>query len=216
MGKSVYSLVLMDEVVDAVDREAYLQNTSRSNLINQILAEHLCMMTPRQMMRDIYNEVSRFMEDQHFLQIQPQPSDAMFSVRSALQYKYKPTIRYMVEMFEGNNPKVGELRVMARTQSRDLLQLLGEFFERWKQLELTYRKNYFDNAQLSCGIRDGKFVREFYLEKDVEPQVLGRAIGLYILAMDTAMKAFFQSGESAASEMKKAYETYLKKTEVIL
>ena len=39
MGKSVYSLVLMDEVVDAIDQMAYRNNTSRSNLINQILAE---------------------------------------------------------------------------------------------------------------------------------------------------------------------------------
>ena len=39
MKKSVYSLVLMDDVVDAIDKLAYSMNTSRSNLINQILAE---------------------------------------------------------------------------------------------------------------------------------------------------------------------------------
>ena len=46
MKKSVYSLVLMDDIVEAVDRVAYSQNTSRSNLINQILAEYLSLMTP--------------------------------------------------------------------------------------------------------------------------------------------------------------------------
>ena len=40
MNKSVYSLVLADEVVEAIDRMAYSMNTSRSNLINQILADH--------------------------------------------------------------------------------------------------------------------------------------------------------------------------------
>ena len=36
MKKAVYSLVLSEDVVDAVDRMAYARGTSRSNLINQI------------------------------------------------------------------------------------------------------------------------------------------------------------------------------------
>ena len=40
MNKTVYSLVLSDDVVEAVDRMAYARGTSRSNLINQILAEN--------------------------------------------------------------------------------------------------------------------------------------------------------------------------------
>ena len=39
MAKSVYSLVLRDEVVAEIDRLAYRMNTNRSNMINQILAE---------------------------------------------------------------------------------------------------------------------------------------------------------------------------------
>lgn len=38
MSKSVYSLVLGDEVVAQIDRAAYALGTSRSNLINQVLA----------------------------------------------------------------------------------------------------------------------------------------------------------------------------------
>ena len=53
MGKSVYSLVLMDEVVDAIDQMAYRNNTSRSNLINQILAEHVSLATPEKRMKDV-------------------------------------------------------------------------------------------------------------------------------------------------------------------
>ncbi len=39
MKRSTYSLILMDDVVAAIDRLAAQQGTSRSNLINQILAE---------------------------------------------------------------------------------------------------------------------------------------------------------------------------------
>lgn len=41
MSKSVYSVVLMDDVVDAVDRLAYEAGTNRSNMINRILAEYV-------------------------------------------------------------------------------------------------------------------------------------------------------------------------------
>lgn len=46
VNKSVYSLVLADDVVEAIDRLAYSMNTSRSNLINQILAERVQLLTP--------------------------------------------------------------------------------------------------------------------------------------------------------------------------
>ena len=46
MKKSVYSLVLMDDVVEAIDELAYSMNTSRSNLINQILAARVSLLTP--------------------------------------------------------------------------------------------------------------------------------------------------------------------------
>lgn len=91
MKKSVYSLVLMDDIVEAVDRVAYSQNTSRSNLINQILAEYLSLMTPEKRMRQVFEQMEQLFDGGGCFQIQTQPSDAMLSVRSALSFKYKPT-----------------------------------------------------------------------------------------------------------------------------
>ena len=54
MKRSTYSLILMDDVVAAIDRLAAQQGTSRSNLINQILAEHVSCVTPEQQMRQIF------------------------------------------------------------------------------------------------------------------------------------------------------------------
>lgn len=65
MKKSVYSLVLMDDVVNVIDDMAYQMNTSRSNLINQILAEHVSYITPEMRMKDIFDCV-RTMMDNHF------------------------------------------------------------------------------------------------------------------------------------------------------
>ena len=41
MAKSIYSLLLDDDVIALVDRMAYAQGASRSALINRILAEHV-------------------------------------------------------------------------------------------------------------------------------------------------------------------------------
>ena len=46
MGKSLYSLMLMDEVVEEIDKLALRLGTNRSNLVNQILAEHVSVSTP--------------------------------------------------------------------------------------------------------------------------------------------------------------------------
>ena len=40
MANSVYSIVLNDAVVEAIDRLAYQNGTNRSSMINRILAEN--------------------------------------------------------------------------------------------------------------------------------------------------------------------------------
>lgn len=46
MKKSVYSLMLFDEIVEKIDQLAYENNTNRSQLINDILAEKIGLETP--------------------------------------------------------------------------------------------------------------------------------------------------------------------------
>ena len=130
MKKSVYSLVLMDEVVEAIDRMAYAMNTSRSILINQVLADYASCVTPESRMKDIFSRVEELMQGVDTFQVQLQPSDAMLSIRSALRYKYRPTIRYSVELYRDARQVVGELRVTSRSQSQALLEVLDGFFHR--------------------------------------------------------------------------------------
>lgn len=115
MNRSVYSLVLSDDVVEAVDRLAYQQNTSRSALINQILAEAVSFVTPEMRMREIFSQVEALMDGMDAFQVNTQPSDAILSIKSPLRYKYKPTLRYAVELYRAPRPAIGELRVSART-----------------------------------------------------------------------------------------------------
>ena len=123
MKKSVYSLVLADEVIEAADEEAYRQGLSRSALINRILAEYLSLKTPEHVMQEIFETMRRRIEAP-FL-IEKQTSDSQLYIRSQLKYKYRPTIRYNVELYpEAEDSVFGRLRVSFRTQNAALLGLI--------------------------------------------------------------------------------------------
>ena len=70
MGKSVYSLVLSDDVVEKIDQAAYQKNTSRSNLINQILAEYVSFVTPEKHMQDIFRALTQIISQCQPLAVQ--------------------------------------------------------------------------------------------------------------------------------------------------
>lgn len=193
MKKSVYSLVLSDDVVRAIDDLAYRLNTSRSNLINQILAEHVSYKTPESLIKDIFNCMKNIM-DNHF-QIQGQASDAILSIRSPLRYKYKPTIRYRVELLkEFENDYFGSLSVSFRTQSLELLNLFEGFFRLWNKLERAYINDYFHDG-VEYSYTDGRFIRKLKISKNIEnysPELLGKAIGDYIRLLDKEIKLYFE------------------------
>ena len=136
MKKSVYSLVLMDDVVQAIDEMAYSMNTSRSNLINQILAERVSFVTPEMRMQRIFSQIENLMNSS--FQLLEQPSDAMLSIKSPLKYKYKPTIKYSIELYRTFEKAVGKLKISVRTQSNQLIAEMNNFFNLWQSIENKY------------------------------------------------------------------------------
>lgn len=226
MKRSVYSLVLMDDVVREIDKVAYTMNTSRSNLINQILAQYVSCPTPEQRTKDIFDQVTQLVvgvnSDEHSFQIQQPPSDALLSLRSALRFKYNPTIKYSVELYRGNDRVFGELRVSSRTQSRQLLGYLEDFYTRFAHLELECRKYYKDvSRQLEFQIEGGKFTRKFVMPSgtSLSNQQLGSAIAWYIQMYDRMINLYFQhlSIQSDPSEdMLYLYQNYLEKIQWVI
>ena len=220
MNKSVYSLVLMDNVVGEVDKLAYEMGTSRSNLINQILAEYVRYTTPEMRMRAIFDEMEKLMQGVDSFQIQPQPSDAMLTIRSALRYKYKPTIRYGIELYRGSGNVVGALKVSFRTQSQPLLEMLTAFFELWAKLEGHYRSQL-KLPPCQYAIEGGKFIRKFAPEggKELSDQQLAVGMSEYIRMFDSAIKSFFAAGGEEAQalpEMETIYRKYLNGASILM
>lgn len=221
MDRSVYSLVLIDDIVRAVDKLAYERSTSRSNLINQILAEYLSFSTPEMRMKNIFDSVEQMMAEMEPFQVQFQPSDAMISIRSALRYRYNPTIRYVLELYRSYEPTVGELRVSMRTQSQPLIKILMEFFDFWAKLENRMIGSYFPGGRVPCRIEAGRYVREFSMPLEENQQTnegIAAAIGEYIQFFDTSLKYYFaglDDLDSTATLLKNNYQDYIRHEVII-
>ncbi len=206
-------MVLMDDVIEAVDKLAYQNNTSRSNMINQILAEYCSFVTPEKQMSRIFDEVSELLAaQQRAFQLLARQSDRMMNIKSALSFKYNPTIRYSLELYPDGGNTLGELRVNLRTQSRTLLTCLTQFFLLWKKLEEAYA-----GEQVPCEIAEGKYRRVLGRPAEKEhqsPEAIAVAISGYITCLDDAMKAYFANLDDLAhlpQRVESVYRAHLPK-----
>ena len=128
MKKSVYSLVLQDDVVEAVDQMAYSRGMNRSGLVNQILAEYASLVTPEKRAGEIFDQVCLMLTPQSHFKILGRPSQKALNISSTLRYKYNPTLRYSVELHRGEDRTAGQLKVSVRSQNAALVQLIEAFF----------------------------------------------------------------------------------------
>ena len=222
MQKSVYSLVLSDDVVAQIDKLAYTMNTNRSNMINQILAEYVSYVTPEKRMHDIFKRMEDMLTGRDTFQVLMQPSDTMFSLRSALAYKYNPTVKYSVELYRTESDCIGELRVSLRTQNSSLILYMMQFCKLWVQLEESAI------GPVEYAIGDGKFARKLRLRRSAEqkeqdgsvtPDVLGEWIAGYVSVFDEALKTYFYhltEPEVAVRKIRTLYRQYLNNCHSIL
>ena len=90
MKKTLYSLMLSDDVVLAVDDLAHRMGTNRSALVNQILAEYTDLVTPERRVQDIFRQISELLDADRSLVPFITPNSMTMSVKSSLQYRYRP------------------------------------------------------------------------------------------------------------------------------
>ncbi len=217
MNKSIYSLVLSDDVVDAVDALARTEGMSRSAMINRILAERVAYTTPEMRLRDILQSLARSMNGE-FMLAEP-PTGSTLSARTSLKYRYKPTVKYSVEIYSENGKRAGELRVSFRTQNAQLIADLMGFFRCWAALEQKYIADKLSN-DIVYTISDGRFERTLNMPRDrITDDDLGTAVAEYMAMFDGAMKAYFAElpdAETAALTVGEYYRTEISKQSVIV
>ncbi len=211
MKKSMYSLMLAEDVVREIDRLAAEKNTNRSNLINQILAEYVSLTTPEKHVQNIFEIVENYIGKIGGYMLYSQPNDMTMSIKSPLQYHYRPTIRYEVEMYRTPKQTIGQLKIIFRTQSADLLVGLTRFFKIWMQLENIYIKHFFSKDAIEYGIENGKFTRTFAVpnDSDYTEEQIGNAISQYIATFDEMLKDFLAGKYKTTEAIEQRYLSYL-------
>ncbi len=220
MKKSVYSLVLSDGVIEIIDRMAYQNNTSRSSMINNILADAVQYTTPEKRIYDIFVAIRSNMDEDVF-QVLTQPSDVMLLIRSVMKYKYKPVIRYSLELYHTFDKTIGKIKVSFRTQSETLKSDLTDFLRLWAQLENSSVIDSFPD-DITYVIEDGRFTRTFRLPAELEHQSnreIANAISEYIKMFDEILKIYFANiGNRRIAEhlVKEKYQEYLQRGIVII
>lgn len=189
MEKHTYSIVLTDTVVREVDRLAAQKGTSRSNMMNQILADYFSCNTPEKQMASIFSMIENQM--QTLFRVQMQASDAMLSLNSALQYKYRPTIRYRVELLRmPSESTIGWLKISCRTQNQTLLYSMQQFFHFWIGLELQTNPAYQSISKMYTLMENG-FVRRLLRRNLQNEEQIADAISQYIRQFDCLIKRYF-------------------------
>ncbi|MBR5088843.1 MAG: hypothetical protein IK093_05405 [Ruminiclostridium sp.] len=208
MNKSVYSLVLSDEVIAAVDRAAHRTGLSRSAYINNVLAEAVSYTTPEKRMNDIFSEIEQLMNGDIF-RIMPRPSETALAMRSALHFKYNPVIRYSIEFSKDDTKLSAKFTAYLRTQSAALISCYSAFLALWVELDSSsFNKGYV------YSVEGEKFTRYFdiTINEKISDNVIASALSGYVSVFDELIKLYFTNAndpKAAEAAVRKRYKELL-------
>ena len=218
MEKSLYSLMLMDDVVAEIDKLAARQNTNRSNLVNQILADFVSVRTPEKEIEGIFRKLESIISESTEMGPFFSPNQLSMSMKSSLQYKYRPTVRYVVQMYRApEGSAIGELTVNFRSQSAGLLNNMARFFVLWKELEDNYAAGYFAPGAIRYELSTSRFVRTIAVPRGAKytEEDLGRAISEYVTAFDKIMKRYL-AGMLTERDLEMQYLSYFRNNKYLI
>lgn len=211
MHKSVYSVLLSDELVDGLDELAYKNGVSRSAMLDRLLAEYLTVETEEMKMVNALSNMGRLIETYSGLRFTNSPSSGMAFVQSALSYRYNPTVKYSVELFPAGD--LGQLKISLRSGNKTLIAIMEDFYS----LFVTLEKKYVGDRVY--GYADGKFIRVFLRPDGVSSKVIGEAIAEYVADFNQYLRTYFFSLDDtrrACREVEREYAKNIEKKEVIL
>ena len=196
MKNTLYSLMLNDEVVAEVDALARTLGATRSSLINEILAEYVNYVTPARRTRDILSTIEQLMMPTELVPFFT-PSAKTLSIKSSLQYRYRPTIKYEISIFHTSSNVLGQMEVLFRTQSKELVSEIADFFRIWKRTENRHEVEY--------ELYDGKISRTIMTpEFNCTSEELANSISEYVRFFDDMLKGYL-SGRLSEGDIEQKY-----------
>ncbi len=207
--------MLSDDVVREIDLLAHRAGTNRSNFINQVLAEYVNLTTPEKRANDIFKAIEEMTRPMGELIPFFAPNNLTMSLKSCLQYKYRPTLKYEVALMNGYGSSIGELSVVFRTRSEELISDMEQFFRIWKTAE----DGFLSAAGLpprEYALYNNKLVRSIASpQKNCTSEELAEAIGGYIELFDSAIKEYL-SGQCSAEDIAAAYKNFAEHSKILI
>ena len=205
MKKNLYSLTLSDDVVREIDALAHRMGTNRSALVNRILAEYVSVPTPERRWNDIFAAIEELMTPTRELVPFFAPGSSTMSLKSSLSYKYRPTVKYEVDLNSSDGQTMGMLNVVFRTQSASLISAMTDFFRLWVQIEDKCLAPLLGSS-ISCALYDGRFVRPLAMPrgKALTADDVAGAISAYVQLFDRLLKGSLD-GSLSAGDVEMAY-----------
>ena len=204
MSKSVYSVILSDDLVEELDRVAYKNGVSRSAMIDRVLSDYLTVETPTVKMESVFSRMERLIGEWSGLRFINQPHVAMASVQSSLAYKYNPTVKYSVELYSGEDD-LGEIKISLRTQSPALISLMEDFYKFFVYLESKYlgeREYYYENFRFTRVLK----------RPDLSATETGEAIAYFVRSLNYLLNGYFSGLENLTQTKLLLEEKYAKET----
>lgn len=217
MGKVLYSLILEEEIVREIDKLAFLTGRSRSSMINQILAERVNIVTPERRIKNTFDLLKNMILGSRDLYLDSDSSEQVMSIKSALEYKYRPTIKYSLELYKERSESIGEFKMSVRTQSEELLQKIRDFLGLYIQIERVYLSEYFPEKVIYHSIEDNKFVRKFLLDgdKDYTDEKESKILYDYVETFDDMLKGYLSGKYNSMESLENRYIKYLGSGEIV-
>lgn len=223
MKKSIYSLVLLDDVVEAVDQLAYRKNTNRSQLINDLLAERLGLLTPRQQVMHVMERISDMVGNEQ-IQVKSKNDYGSLQFGTFIKYKYKPSIRYSFEFNVSNeHERYAVLKIQSRSKSEELNKHLDRFFSAMcyidqKRFPEIYQREIINKTHVNSNNRFSReFLRGIPLDK-VDDEAVAEYLSCYLLMMDHALNYYFghYDHDNVFQQMDKIYCHHLGELELFI
>ena len=140
---------------------------------------------------------------------------ATVSLKSSLAYKYRPTVKYEVDL-GGGEDTLGTLNVVFRTQSAELIAALTDFFRLWARIENVCLAPALGGT-IACSLYDGRFVRPLAMPrgKALTADDVAGAISAYVQLFDRLLKGYLD-GSLSASDVEMAYRGDLRSRTLLI
>jgi hypothetical protein len=145
------------------------------------------------------------------------PGDSSLMFRSAVKYKYNPSVKYSVSLKRGDGITYGELKAGFRTQNAVLLSEINRFLNIWVALEEKYLSDKLTRS-IKYAIGEGNYTRELCLPQNDNDNEIGEVISFYIQNFDNIMKTYFIMSDNSdvAKTVERDYVKFLKQCSVFI